>query len=87
MYFLGYKDSKPVADFDPKVPTILGLPGIMGTHEELDGLLMPLAKLGFRVIIPNLPGKGKTGCDVTKPVFGFLIKTRLKPVPSATETS
>ena len=42
----------------------------MGTHEELDGLLMPLAKLGFRVIIPNLPGKSKMGCDTTKPVFG-----------------
>ena len=48
----------------------------MGTHEELDGLLMPLAKLGFRVIIPNLPGKGKMGRDATKPVFGVSEKKR-----------
>lgn len=67
---VGYKDSQPDASFDPKLPTIVGLPGITGTHEELNDLLLPLAKLGYRVLIPNLPGNKYTK-GITQPDEDF----------------
>lgn len=36
---------------------ILGLPSSVGDHMELTGVLVTLAKLGCRVVIPNLPGE------------------------------
>lgn len=38
-------------------PVILGLPSSVGDHTELTGVLVTLAKLGYRVVIPNLPGE------------------------------
>ena len=39
------------------LPVIVGLPGILETHEELSDLLLPFGKIGYRVVIPNFPGK------------------------------
>lgn len=66
---VGYVDTKHqtnVVISDSK-PIILGLPSSVGNHTELTSILMTFAKLGYRVVIPNLPGnnfcRGKSKYD------------------------
>lgn len=52
----GFLDSAPGATYSERIPVVLGLPSAVGSHKELADLLNTFAKLGYRVIIPNLPG-------------------------------
>lgn len=55
---VGYIDTKLQTDtvISDNKPVILGLPSSSGSHAELTGILMTFAKLGYRVVILNLPG-------------------------------
>jgi hypothetical protein len=58
---VGYVDTKlnktTKSSNSNRNPVIVALPSSVGTHMELTETLMTFAKLGYRVVIPNLPGK------------------------------
>ncbi|KAL3842560.1 hypothetical protein ACJMK2_020556 [Sinanodonta woodiana] len=60
LFDVGYLDSHPAGQYNPRQPTIVGIHDIPGTHGDLIDVLEPFAKLGCRVVIPNFPGFGTT---------------------------
>ncbi|XP_052241727.1 uncharacterized protein LOC127851831 [Dreissena polymorpha] len=52
---VGFVDTSYATTVSKRTPVILGIPSSVGTHEELQSSLLTFAKLGYRVIIPNLP--------------------------------
>lgn len=55
---VGYVDTKLLkgSKSASNVPVILALPSSAGTHAEFFSILLSFVKLGYRVVIPNLPG-------------------------------
>jgi len=53
---VGYVDSGINNNLSKSAPVILGIPSSAGTHEELEGSLTSFVKLGYRVLILNMPG-------------------------------
>ncbi|KAK3600341.1 hypothetical protein CHS0354_020008 [Potamilus streckersoni] len=60
LFDVGYLDSHPAGQYNPRQPTIVGIHDTPGTHGDLIDVLEPFAKLGYRVVIPNFPGFGST---------------------------
>ncbi|KAK3102126.1 hypothetical protein FSP39_009021 [Pinctada imbricata] len=60
IYDVCYLDSDPTADFKVTCPTVLAFHESPGTHRDFLKVLTPLAKMGYRVIVPNFPGYGET---------------------------
>lgn len=54
---VGYADTAGNESVSSRAPVILGVPSSAETHTELTSALMSFARLGYRVVIPNMPGK------------------------------
>ncbi|XP_052798514.1 uncharacterized protein LOC128230355 [Mya arenaria] len=68
-YDVGYVDTGFNNEVAKKFPVILGLPSSVATHMQMEGPLLTFAKLGYRVIILNMPDsplcRGRTKKDST----------------------
>lgn len=76
---VGYVDSKEGSvQVKETLPVILGLPSTVGSHTELTDRLKTFAKLGYRVIILNMPGsflcRGRTTADES--IFTFTVQEK-----------
>lgn len=57
---VGYVDSQPYSPYNPDVPIVLGLHGSPGSHKDLDSVMVPLSKRGYRTVSINFPGVSVT---------------------------
>ena len=57
MFDVGIFDSFCNKTFHDRIPVIVGVPSCVGTHDDLFQYLYTFVMLGYRVIIPNIPGR------------------------------
>lgn len=56
---VGYIDTGRLVNVSQNAPVILGIPSSVGTHEELLETFVTFVRMGYRVVIVNLPGKDR----------------------------
>lgn len=68
IYNVAYVDNCYGSDVSTRwqKPVALLLHGSPGTHQDMMILAQPLIDRGFRVIVPNFPGKLKIPCDYSQ---------------------